>query len=170
MCEEFYYTAAVTERVVLRKQPKTVLEISMSGSRYGRLIRDCQHRLFDSGEAIQLDRVDISEGVIPMDSRPYDRLLPIESLDHPSLLNKYDFILIADLYERLDIETGQRLLKALSEKSAKGIIVISPGEPNDLFGSIREEIGALDIICQKIESGSEVMWFYYVSLKTAVKD
>ena len=162
MSEQFYYIAAEAERILLREQPKTVLEISMSGSRYGRLIGDCQRRTFGADETLRIDRVDVSDSVIPLDSRPYSEVLPLESLDHPECFNNYDLIFIADLFEFLDGQTGWRLLDILSEKINKQILVFSREDPNVVFGRIGEELSKLNFTWRKIDSLPDEIWMYVI--------
>lgn len=131
----------------------------MSGSRYGRLIADCQRRALPD-EVCTLDRVDLADGTRAMDSNVYTNNLPLESLDHPESLKTYDMIFIADLFENLDNATGWRLLHALSEKVSQRVLIFCEGDPRVVFGKTPEEYRHMDIRCQSIDAMPNPIWLY----------
>jgi hypothetical protein len=145
----FFYIAMGVEQVLLKEKPAKLLEISMSGSRYGRLASDCQARARTVKPRI--DRIDLSEE-LKGPSKPYDNILPLETLDHPETLEVYDIILTADLLERLDGDTARQLVERLCEKVAKLLLVIAPhGAPSEeIFKS-----AGVDFHCHTLDAVPE---------------
>jgi hypothetical protein len=120
---------------MLGLRPKRVLEISLSsasGQRYGRLVADCQHRVFGEGHAAYVDRVDVEEKLAesPGERGPYRKSLALSVLDRPENLREYDLIVLADVWEWLDFGTASALVAGIVAAQAKtsGLLMLCQNE------------------------------------------
>ena len=151
----FYYAAAALEPTILALRPRRVLEISMSsnsGSRYGRLISNCQRQALKNSNLKKLktyiDRIDL-EAKIEDDTKPYDRILPISVLDDTENMDNYDLIMIADLIEKLGEDTVKTfVLECLGYAKLLLIITMSNISVNDIF--VGEKVSVKSTIIQAI--------------------
>jgi len=131
----FAATTMSVEPYLMEIKAAKILEISMSeqaGCRYGRLSADCQRRIWDDDKEYYVDRIDISELLLP-NTKPYREVFSLEKLDHPEALEKYDLIILTDLLEELDPRTAKSLLTELCQNTAKQILVLaSMDEPSEV--------------------------------------
>lgn len=126
----FYYLASNLEPIILEKKPTKVLEISewdSSGYRYGRLVSTCFSRFEKKSGEEYVDRVEISEHVATGES-PYRNIFPLEVLNDHNTLGNYDLILIADLFEQLDMETAKTLISNLCVDVCKHVVIVVPNK------------------------------------------
>ena len=123
----FAETVMVLEPHILKTKPAKILEISMSeqcGCRYGRLAADCLRRIWDDRTENYIDRVDVSEALMA-GTKPYRTVFPLEILDHPESLERYDIIIITDLLEELDPRTAKALVTKLCQSVTNKLILLS---------------------------------------------
>lgn len=135
MPTSWYQAASVILDKVIEERPQSILDIGVGFGKYGVLLREAfdvpYYRYTKETWQVQLDGVEAFENYKnPIHDYVYNKIYyqPIEEcLDS---LGKYDVILMIDILEHFDKETGKMLLQKLVSHANKAIILSTPVKPS----------------------------------------
>ncbi len=136
-----YQLNEITELIVLTR-PKSLLDIGVGFGKYGFLAREFLDVFEAKSYAERKTRIDGIEGfqpyLTPVHGFIYDHVYTGNAIDLlPSLETKYDLILLIDVLEHFNHDTGMRLLDECMDRG-RNIIISTPkdiGSQTDCFGN-----------------------------------
>jgi len=135
MQDKIQEVSQAVKEALCNERPLSVLEISGFDGQYGVLISSCLESVQSEGGSAnpaRVDRVDLSDGLLPAERDAYDNVYGSDYLFHTDEMEKYDMMIVFHLFENMvDVEAGA-LLEMLLKRTKKQVLVITPEYPYDL--------------------------------------
>jgi glycosyltransferase involved in cell wall biosynthesis len=146
MPTSWYQAVSVILDKVIEERPESILDIGVGFGKYGVMLREAfdipYYRYAKESWFVRIDGVEAFESYKnPIHDYVYDNIYyqPIEECIDS--LGKYDVILMIDILEHFDKETGKALLQKIVSHANKAVIISTPVKPSvqgEYLGNIFE--------------------------------
>ncbi|MEG6612753.1 glycosyltransferase [Pseudoclostridium thermosuccinogenes] len=122
--ESIFIMQSVFANYLLEEKPRSILVISLHAEKYARLFKS-MFNAFDIPLTIGHVRIS-SEPTYKTEDNIFDASYDMNGLLNPELLDRYDCIIVTDLFDNLDINYSKRILHSLLRNVIKSIVCAVP--------------------------------------------
>lgn len=114
-----YETIPFLKDFLLKEKPQNVLMVSLDTSKYVKMIR-----YILNAPQMKIDKIDVNHSF--ESDFPGQKIYSMECLDDASMIQRYDMVFIADLFEHFDSDVALDILKVLLNKVNKSLFLLLP--------------------------------------------